>query len=78
MNSINLNDATNECLNNPNCHMFYNYGGNGYDFRYCKVTASVKASSTGDILYRRLGNKTYSLVSRDILQRHYIILYVMN
>ena len=60
--SNNIKDAKKECLENPNCYMFYDAGGRGSLFRACKVTAAIEGPSSGSILYRKLGDKKYSLI----------------
>ena len=72
MTSQNVHDAKLECLHNPNCHMFYDFGGVGGDFMACEDTASIQASETTDrdfyTLYTHRGNKT----NGDDISRHII------
>ena len=60
MSSRNINDAKEECLTNPNCHMFYNIRGEGKYFWACEVPGSMTDSFSGDILYRPEGNNAYT------------------
>ena len=60
MSSRNINDAKEECLTNPNCHMFYNVRGRGKSFWACEDTANLAADFSGDILYRPEGNNAYT------------------
>ena len=61
MKSQNLNDAKKECLDNPSCDMFYDQKGAGTDFGACGVTASIRSSSIGSILYTKRGNKSFNI-----------------
>ena len=67
MSSRNVHDARLECLKNPNCHMFYAFGGAGSYFMACEVTASIQASLTDmHSLYTQRGNETIPLIFRYI------------
>ena len=59
MSSRNVHDAKLECLHNPDCHMFYDFGGTGDTFMACEDTASIQASLTDmHSLYTQRGNET--------------------
>ena len=72
MNSKNINDAIQECNNNPSCAMFYDLYGKGSEFYFCTYSSIEKSEKDSSILYNKSSRGNLNTLSdlqyfRDIL-----------
>ena len=76
MKSRNLNDASQECDNNPSCHMFFDNCGKGSGFDLCTgASIEINDNRCGSILHikERQGNLNIIYMSQNGQNSYHVI-----